>query len=170
MYSDPTASVLNYLDIWWSKLPYHTCQSRVVLLYLPPFLLSLLLDICESVAMHVDMFCVYYLVVIILSLLSISHKPVSLPVTPVQTRADILHWHPLPKHGNLPLTQGVGFTRPMYEQSWGLPDKNCRLVRGWSITVDLFTSRDLLDFSHPFLSHAPVMTASLQIFADTNQN
>lgn len=41
-----------------------------------------------------------------LSLLSISHEPVSLPVTPVQARADILHWHLLPKHGNLPLTKG----------------------------------------------------------------
>lgn len=42
-----------------------------------------------------------------LSLLSISHEPVSLPVTPVQARADILHWHLLPKHGNLPLTKGA---------------------------------------------------------------
>lgn len=44
------------------------------------------------------------------------------------------------------------------------------LVKGWSIPTDLFTSGDLLYFSHPFLSYAPVMTASLQIFADTNQN
>lgn len=51
-----------------------------------------------------------------------------------------------------------------------LPDKNYRRVRGWSIQTDLFTSGDLLDFSHAFLSYAPVMTARLQIFADTNQN
>jgi len=48
--------------------------------------------------------------------------------------------------------------------------KTVGLVRGWCILPDLFTSGDLLDFSHPFLSHAPVMTASLQIFADTSQN
>lgn len=56
------------------------------------------------------------------------------------------------------------------ERSWDLPDKNCTLVRGWSIGADLSPSGDLLGPSHPFLSLAPVMTASLQIFADTNQN
>lgn len=60
--------------------------------------------------------------------------------------------------------------RPMYEKSRDLPDKNWGRVTGWSIPADLFTSGDVLDFSHAFLSHAPVMTASLQIFADTNQN
>lgn len=56
------------------------------------------------------------------------------------------------------------------ERSWDLPDKNCTLVRGWSIGADLSPSGDLLGLSHPFLSLAPVMTASLQIFADTNQS
>jgi len=65
-----------------------------------------------------------------LSLLSIFHKPVSLPVTPVKAKADILTWHLPPEHGNFPLTHKAGFTRAMYERSWDPPDKNTGVGQG----------------------------------------
>lgn len=65
-----------------------------------------------------------------LSLLSISHEPVSLPVTPVQARADILHWHPLPKHGNLPLTKGARIYESKCMNKAGI--SQIKTVAGWS--------------------------------------
>lgn len=65
-----------------------------------------------------------------LSLLSISHEPVSLPVTPVQARADILHWHLLPKHGNLPLTKGARIYESKRTNKVGI--SQIKTAAGWS--------------------------------------
>lgn len=65
-----------------------------------------------------------------LSLLSISHEPVSLPVTPVQARADILHWHLLPKHGNLPLTKGARIYESKCMNKAGI--SQIKTAAGWS--------------------------------------
>lgn len=80
--------------------------------------------------MHAGMFCVYYLVLMTLSLLSISHEPVSLPVTPVQARADILHWRLLPKHGNLPLTKGARIYESKCMNKAGI--SQIKTAAGWS--------------------------------------
>lgn len=106
-----------------------------------------------------------------LSVLGICHEPVE---PPGDTSTSPI-WHSaltrLSKTWQ-PSTYGEGWNLRVQrcERSWDLPDKKSTLVKGWSIGADLSPSGDLLGLSHPFLSRAPVMTASLQIFADTNQN
>lgn len=87
-----------------------------------------------STNVHVDTLHVYYLVSwqrLYRRSASLANQS-SLPVTPVQARADTLHSHILPKHGNPPLTAGGGrdLRVQRFERSWALPDKNCTLVRG----------------------------------------
>lgn len=121
-FSDLTG-VPNYFDVSCQNsvkttlqyYPYHSLYLFSYLLSFPLFISLLSLVLTHTNSTH----RAYKHVLCLLSRCNDSITAQHLPLTskPPSDTSTSQSWHLLPKHGNFPLTQKAGFTRPMYERS-----------------------------------------------------